>query len=51
MFFKSKRQKNDDFNKKLYNTQIMQGIFDRLEVIENRLEELKQKEKMREELK
>lgn len=37
MLFKTKREKNNEFNKKLYHTNIIQGIFDRINVLENRI--------------
>jgi hypothetical protein len=45
-FFKSKRDKQNEFEKKLYNTSMLQGIFDRLYVIEKRIEKL-EKEKLK----
>jgi hypothetical protein len=44
-FIKTKRDKQNEFEKKLYNTSMLQGIFDTLYVLEQRIEKLEQKEK------
>jgi hypothetical protein len=52
MFFgKSKQERQNEFEKKLYNTSMLQGIFDTLYVLEQRIEKLEQKEKIKEEMK
>lgn len=38
--FKSEREKFNEFNKKLYNTSIIQGLYDRINELEARIEKL-----------
>lgn len=41
--FKSERKKRIEFDKKLYNTAIVQGIFERLNELEDRIKVLENK--------